>query len=114
MEVLARRFVSGLQKGLLHRVLVKNMWTDATDGLTEARMLAITESNAICQLALSPRVIVSQSAAGVLREQVNVLRVFVYRNEESCLKHSVDMYGEDSPRASTHLKQDVLPTSSRV
>lgn len=90
------------------------MWTDATDGLTEARTLAITESNTICQLALSLYVIVSQSAAGVLREQVNVLRVFVYRNEESCLKRSVDMYGEDSPRASTHLKQDVLPTSSRV
>lgn len=85
--------------------LMANMWTGVSNGLTEAQRLAIAESDIIRQMAYSPCVLVGRSAAGVLRKQENVLRVFIHGDEETRLKRSVEVYGVDSERAPILLKR---------
>lgn len=84
--------------------MMANMWTGATNGLTEAQKLAITESDIIRQLAFSPCVLVGRSAAGILRKQNNVLRVFIQADEKTRMKRSVETYGDDPAQAAMRLK----------
>lgn len=85
--------------------MMANMWKGVTNGLTDAQMLAMTESDIIRQLSFSPCVLVGRSATGVLRKQGNVLRVFVHADEETRLKRSVEIYGDDPGQAAVYLKK---------
>ena len=85
--------------------LMASAWTGTANGLTDAQNLSIVESDIIRQLAHSPCVFVGRCAAGVLRKEDRVLRVFAHADAEIRVKRAVQVYGDDPSQAPARLRK---------
>ncbi|MCL2719696.1 MAG: cytidylate kinase-like family protein [Lachnospiraceae bacterium] len=74
-------------------------------GLTKAQKLAITESEIINDLALTPCVIIGRSAAGILKEKNNILKVFIHSDYAARIVRTVNIYHNDSGIAESILRR---------
>lgn len=73
-----------------------NMLASITSGrgaeLTNAQKLAIAEADIIRDLSINPCVIIGRSAAGLLRDNDNTLKVFIYSDLSARINRAVKSY----------------------
>lgn len=83
--------------------------TNITSGkggdLTKAQKLALAEADIVRDLSLNPCVIIGRSAAGLLKDNDNVLKVFVYSDLDARISRAVEVYGFVPEQAESALRR---------
>ncbi|MGL6201698.1 MAG: AAA family ATPase [Lachnospiraceae bacterium] len=74
-----------------------------TDFLTIEQKLAIAEADVIRDLAMSPCVIIGRGASAILKDEDNVLRVFIHADYKARIDRAVHIYGIDPNQAESVL-----------
>lgn len=74
--------------------------------LSPEDMLLFTETEVIKELAAEgPCVLVGRSAGCILQDRTDVLRVFIYADEETRVRRAVDQYGHNPSEAAAVLRK---------
>lgn len=84
--------------------MLANVTSGKRPGLTTTQELALVEANIIAELAMNPCVLVGRGAAGLLKSNPKVLRVFISADHSKRLERAVKVYGIDSGEAESTLR----------
>lgn len=73
--------------------------------LTKAQKLAFAQADVVREAALHPCVIIGRSAAGLLRDHDNALKVFIYSDVRARIRRAVEVYGLAPEHAESALRR---------
>lgn len=84
--------------------MLANVRSGKRPGLTTTQELAIAEAQIIQEMATQPCVLVGRGAAGLLKNNPKVLRVFIIADHQARVNRAIQIYGIDPKEAEATLR----------
>jgi cytidylate kinase len=79
--------------------------TKETDYFSLEQRLAYAEIGVIKNLTINPCVVIGRGAAALLKDKVNVLKVFIHADHEARIERAVNVYGIESKQSESILRR---------